>query len=94
VKNTRGPGKIFARKFIAITNADATLADTGEQALGLALEKDPSGFFPLVACGYACLERDSLVQGLFPFPSMPRPLPGWIFSSVAEKVLAIAVLSG
>jgi len=41
VKNTRGPGKIFARKFIAITNADATLADTGEQALGLALERIP-----------------------------------------------------
>jgi hypothetical protein len=41
-------------KFIAINvaNADATLADTGEEALRLALEKDPSGFFHLIRIGH------------------------------------------
>jgi hypothetical protein len=41
-------------KFIAInvTNADATSADTGEEALRLALEKDPSGFFHLIRIGH------------------------------------------
>jgi hypothetical protein len=41
-------------KFIAINvaSADATLADTGEEALRLALEKDPSGFFHLIRIGH------------------------------------------
>jgi len=41
-------------KFIAINvaNADATLADTGEDAIRLALEKDPSGFFHLIRVGH------------------------------------------
>jgi hypothetical protein len=41
-------------KFIAInvTNGDATLADTGEDAIRLALEKDPSGFFHLMRVGH------------------------------------------
>lgn len=41
-------------KFIAInvTNAEATLADTGEDAIRLALEKDPSGFFHLMRVGH------------------------------------------
>ncbi len=41
-------------KFIAINvaNADATLADTGEDAIRLALEKDPSGFFHLMRVGH------------------------------------------
>jgi len=41
-------------KFIAINvaNADAMLADTGEEALRLALAKDPSGFFHLIRIGH------------------------------------------
>jgi hypothetical protein len=41
-------------KFIAINiaNADATIADTAEDALRLALEKDPSGFFHLIRVGH------------------------------------------
>ncbi len=41
-------------KFIAINvgNSDATLADTGEDAIRLALEKDPSGFFQLMRVGH------------------------------------------
>jgi hypothetical protein len=41
-------------KFIAINvaNADATIADTGEDAIRLALEKDPSGFFHLIRVGH------------------------------------------
>src|SRR5260370_40393874 len=41
-------------KFIAINvaNADATIADTGEDAIRLALEKDASGFFHLIRVGY------------------------------------------
>ena len=41
-------------KFIAINvaNADATLADTGEDALRLALEKDPAGFYHLMRVGH------------------------------------------
>jgi len=41
-------------KFIAINvaNADATIADTGEDAIRLALEKDPSGFFHLMRVGH------------------------------------------
>lgn len=41
-------------KFIAINvaNADATIADTAEDALRLALEKDPSGFFHLMRVGH------------------------------------------
>ncbi|OLB34188.1 MAG: hypothetical protein AUH01_01430 [Acidobacteria bacterium 13_2_20CM_56_17] len=41
-------------KFIAInvTNGDGTLADTGEDAVRLALEKDPSGFFHLMRVGH------------------------------------------
>ncbi len=41
-------------KFIAINiaNADTTLADTGEDAIRLALEKDPSGFFHLIRVGH------------------------------------------
>ena len=41
-------------KFIAINvaNSDATLADTGEEALRLALEKDPSAFFHLIRVGH------------------------------------------
>jgi hypothetical protein len=41
-------------KFIAINvaNADATLADSGEDAIRLALEKDPSGFFHLIRVGH------------------------------------------
>jgi hypothetical protein len=41
-------------KFIAINiaNADATLADTGEDALRLAIEKDASGFFHLIRVGH------------------------------------------
>ena len=41
-------------RFIAINvaNADATLADTGEDAIRLALEKDPSGIFHLIRVGY------------------------------------------
>src|SRR5260370_14714517 len=37
-------------KFIAINvaNADATIADTGEDAIRLALEKDPAGSFHLI----------------------------------------------
>ena len=40
-------------KFIAInvTNGDGTLADTGEDAVRLAIEKDPSGFFHLMRVG-------------------------------------------
>ena len=40
-------------KFVAINVAsgDATLADTGEDALSLALEKDPAGFFHLIRVG-------------------------------------------
>jgi hypothetical protein len=33
---------------INVTNGDATLANTGEEAIRLALEKDPSGFFHLI----------------------------------------------
>jgi len=42
--------KNSAGKFIAINvaNGDASLADTGEDAIRLALEKDPSGFFHLM----------------------------------------------
>ena len=41
-------------KFVAINvaNADATVADTGEDAIRLALEKDPSGFFHLIRVGH------------------------------------------
>ncbi len=41
-------------KFVAINvaNADATLADTGQDAIRLALEKDPSGFFHLMRVGH------------------------------------------
>lgn len=41
-------------KFIAINvaAAEATVADTGEDALRLALEKDPSGFFHLIRVGH------------------------------------------
>jgi hypothetical protein len=41
-------------KFIAINvaNADATLADTGEDAIRLAMEKDPAGFFHLIRVGH------------------------------------------
>jgi hypothetical protein len=41
-------------KFVAIhvANADVTIADTGEEALRLALEKDPSGFFHLIRVGH------------------------------------------
>jgi alkaline phosphatase len=41
-------------KFIAINvaNAEATLADTGEDAIRLALEKDPAGFFHLIRVGH------------------------------------------
>jgi len=41
-------------KFVAINvaNADATIADTGEDAIRLALEKDPSGFFHLIRVGH------------------------------------------
>lgn len=41
-------------KFIAINiaNADATIADTAEDALRMALEKDPSGFFHLMRVGH------------------------------------------
>ena len=46
--------KVSNGKFIAINvaNADATLSDTGEEALRLALEKDPSGFFHLIRIGH------------------------------------------
>ena len=41
-------------KFVAIdiVNGDATLAETGEDAIRLAIEKDPSGFFPLIRVGH------------------------------------------
>jgi hypothetical protein len=41
-------------KFIAINvaNGEATLADTGEDAIRLALEKEPSGFFHLMRVGH------------------------------------------
>lgn len=41
-------------KFIAINvaNGDATVADTGEDAIRLALEKDPSDFFHLIRVGH------------------------------------------
>jgi hypothetical protein len=41
-------------KFVAINvvNGDAILADTGEDALRLAIEKDPSGFFHLIRVGH------------------------------------------
>jgi hypothetical protein len=41
-------------KFIAINvaNADVTLADTGEDAIRLALEKAPSGYFHLIRVGH------------------------------------------
>src|SRR5271156_4150804 len=41
-------------KFVAINVAtgDAALADTGEEALRAALEKDPAGFFHLVRVGH------------------------------------------
>jgi hypothetical protein len=40
-------------KFVAINinNADATVADTGEQAVEEALLKDPTGFFHLMRVG-------------------------------------------
>ena len=41
-------------KFVAIdiVNGSATLADTGEDAIRLAIEKDPSGFFHLIRVGH------------------------------------------
>jgi len=41
-------------KFVAInvSSGEATLADTGEDAIRLALEKDPSGLFHLVRVGH------------------------------------------
>jgi hypothetical protein len=41
-------------KFLAINVAtgDAALADSGEEALRAALEKDPAGFFHLVRVGH------------------------------------------
>jgi hypothetical protein len=41
-------------KFVAIniSSGDATLADTGEDAIRLALEKDPAGLFHLVRVGH------------------------------------------
>jgi hypothetical protein len=41
-------------KFVAIniSNGEATLADTGEGAIRLALEKDPNGLFHLVRVGH------------------------------------------
>ena len=41
-------------KFVAIdiVNGDATLAETGEDAIRLAIEKDPSGFFHLIRVGH------------------------------------------
>ncbi len=41
-------------KFVAIniSSGDATLADTGEDAIRLALEKDPTGLFHLVRVGH------------------------------------------
>jgi hypothetical protein len=41
-------------KFVAINviSGDATLADTGEDAIRLALEKDPTGLFHLVRVGH------------------------------------------
>jgi len=41
-------------RFVAIniTTGEATLAHTGEDAIRLALEKDPSGFFHLMRVGH------------------------------------------
>jgi alkaline phosphatase len=41
-------------KFVAINilNEDATVADTSEEAIRLALEKEPDGFFHLVRVGH------------------------------------------
>jgi hypothetical protein len=41
-------------KFVAIdiVNGDATLAETGEDAIQLAIEKDPTGFFHLIRVGH------------------------------------------
>jgi len=41
-------------KFVAINvnSGDATVADTGEDAIRLALEKDPAGLFHLVRVGH------------------------------------------
>jgi hypothetical protein len=41
-------------KFVAIEIArgEATMGDTGEEAIRLALEKDPTGFFHLIRVGH------------------------------------------
>ena len=41
-------------KFVAINviNGDATISDTGEEAIRTALKKDPSGFFHLMRVGH------------------------------------------
>ncbi|HKV62407.1 MAG TPA: hypothetical protein VJO16_10865 [Candidatus Acidoferrum sp.] len=46
--------KSSAGKFVAIniSNGDAALADTGEDAIRIALEKDPTGLFHLVRVGH------------------------------------------
>jgi hypothetical protein len=46
--------KSYYGGFVAINvgNGDATLADTGEDAIRLALEKDPTGLFHLVRVGH------------------------------------------
>ncbi len=46
--------KTHKGKFVAINvnTSDATLADTSEEAIRLALEKDPSGLFHLMRVGH------------------------------------------
>ncbi|HXL23831.1 MAG TPA: hypothetical protein VOA78_15315 [Candidatus Dormibacteraeota bacterium] len=44
----------FHDKFVAVNvrNEDATIADTSEEAIRLALEKDPDGLFHLMRVGH------------------------------------------
>ena len=44
----------FDGKFVAINvhNEEATVANTGEEAIRLALEKSPNGFFHLIRVGH------------------------------------------
>jgi len=46
--------KTSAGKFVAINvnTSDASIADTSEQAIELALQKDPNGLFHLVRVGH------------------------------------------
>jgi len=45
----RSQGKFVA---VHIVSGDATLGDTGEEALRVALEKEPDGFFHLIRVGH------------------------------------------